>query len=103
MYQTLWSIGSRRYSWGTYGTRLIDVRSPRIVWSLFTSVICPSRTLMWLGTWTNGASAAVTTLSASPIERPWRATIRKNRSAVRGWSRSRMASVSRSNDLSWRI
>ena len=55
---------------------------------------------MWLGTWTNGASAAVTTASASPIERPSRATMRKNRSAVRGWSRSRMASVSGPKDLS---
>ena len=34
---------------------------------------------MWLGTWTNGASAAVTTLSASPTECPSR-VIRKNRS-----------------------
>ncbi len=57
--------------------RPAEVRSPRIVWSLLTSVICPSRTLMWLGTWTNGASAAVTTPSASPTERPCRATIWK--------------------------
>ena len=27
---------------------------------------------MWFGTWTNGASASVTRLSASPIERPSR-------------------------------
>jgi hypothetical protein len=46
-------------------------------------VIWPSRTLIWLGTWTNGASAAVTTLSASPTECPSR-VIRKNRSVVRG-------------------
>ena len=55
---------------------------------------------MWFGTWTNGASAAVTTLSASPMDRPWRFTIWKKMSVVRGWSRSRMASVRRPNDLS---
>ena len=39
---------------------------------------------MWLGTCTNGASAVVTTSSASPIDCPSRFTIRKKRSAVRG-------------------
>jgi hypothetical protein len=48
------------------------------------SVIWPSRTLMWLGTWTNGASAVVTTSSASAIDCPSRLTIRKKRSVVRG-------------------
>ena len=84
MYHTLCSIGSRRYSSGRYGVRSAEVRRPRIVWSLLISVICPSRTLMWFGTWTNGASASVTTLSASPIERPSRRTRLKKRSAVRG-------------------
>src|SRR5262249_17293037 len=72
----------------------------RMVWSLLMSVICPSRTLMWLGTWTKGASAVVTAPSASPIERPSRATMRWKRSVVRGWSRSRMDSVSMSTALS---
>ena len=55
-----------------------------MVWSLLISVIWPSRTLMWLGTCTKGASAAVTTLSAWPTVYPCRATILKNRSVVRG-------------------
>ncbi len=84
MYQTDCSNGSRRYGSGRNGARLVEVRRPRIVWSLLMSVICPSRTLMWFGTWTNGASAAVTTLSASLTERPCRATIWKKRSVVRG-------------------
>ena len=103
MYQTLCNSGSRRWDSGRYGIRAVEVRRPRIVWSLFTSTICPSRTLIWFGTWTNGASAAVTTLSASPTERPSRATMPWNRSAVRGWSRCRMASVSASKALSWRM
>jgi hypothetical protein len=63
------------------------------------SVICPSRTSMWLGTWTNGASAAVTSPSASPTERPSRRTMRKKRSVVRAWSRARIASVNWSADV----
>jgi hypothetical protein len=55
-----------------------------MVWSLLTNVIIPSRTLMWFGTWTNGASAAVTAPSASPSECPSRRTIWKKRSVVRG-------------------
>ena len=85
MYQTPCRSGRRRYGSGRYGARLAEVRRPRIVWSLLMRVIWPSRTLMWLGTWTNGASAAVTTSSASPNERlSSRFTIRKKRSVVRG-------------------
>src|SRR5215469_18746580 len=43
---------------------------------------------MWLGTWTKGASAAATTLNASPTECPSR-VMRKKRSVVRGQSQSR--------------
>src|SRR5262245_37657549 len=43
-----------------------------MVWSLLTRVIWPSRTLMWLGTCTKGASAAVTTPRASESGRPSR-------------------------------
>ena len=84
MYQTLCKSGSNRCDSGRNGPRLTEVRRPRIVWSLLISVIAPSRTLMWLGTCTNGASALVTTDSASPSERPSRLTIWKKRSAARG-------------------
>ena len=83
MYQTLCRSGSRRCVSGRKGARFVEVRRPRMVWSLLMRVICPSRMLMWLGTWTKGASAAVTTLSASLVERPSR-IIRKKRSVVRG-------------------
>src|ERR1041384_7092519 len=98
MYQTLCSSGSSRYSAGRNGARSCEARRPRIVWSLLMSVICPSRTSMWLGTWTTGASAAVTPPRASPTERPSRRTMRKNRSVVRAWSRARIASVRWSAD-----
>src|SRR5262245_13540254 len=58
---------------------------------------------MWLGTCTKGASAEASTPRASPVDRRWRATIWKYRSVVRGWSRSRIASVSPSKNASWRI
>ncbi len=103
MYHTLCKSGSSRYFCGRYGIRQAEARSPRIVWSLLISETWPSLMLIWLGTWTNGASAAVTTESASPTERPSFATIRKNRSVVRGWSRSRMAAVRGPKYLSWLI
>lgn len=83
MYQTLCSIGSSRYGSGRYGISDVDVRRPRIVWSLLIRVMMPSRTLIWFGTWTNGASASVTTLSASPMLRPSRRTRLWKMSAVR--------------------
>src|SRR2546428_8630585 len=70
MYQTPCKSGSSRWLSGRNGARLRAARRPRIVWSLLISVIWPSRTLMWLGTWTNGASALVTTSRASLSERP---------------------------------
>ena len=103
MYHTLCNSGSSRYFSGRYGIRQAEARSPKIVWSLLISETWPSLMLMWLGTWTNGASAAVTTASASPTGRPSFATIWKNRSAVRGWSRSKMASVRGPKYLSWLI
>ena len=39
MYHTLCRIGSRRYGSGMKAARFADVRRPRIVWSLLTSVI----------------------------------------------------------------
>src|SRR5688572_8423198 len=71
-----------------------------MVWSLLTSVIWPSRTLTWLGTCTNGASAAATTARASPRGRFSRRTIPWKSSVVRAWSRARMASVSSARDAS---